>query len=416
MSHRTKAYIAIFTVALAARLICLAWWMPKLNPDVDMDSHRSLARNLAAGKGFIAVAPNGRELPNVGRTPLYPLFLAGLAKLGGDRLGVFLAVQCILWGAICLLTTLLASRWLPWNAAIAAGLLVAFDPNAVVRGLDLRTETLFTLLLLSGTCVLAWRNRRPWGWLWTGVLWSLTSLCRPIAVWLWGIALILAIAWRARVACLTMFLVGFLPLLGLWAARNAAVTGRWFFSTNATDNLLESWAAGVEAKQRGVDVAVVQKQLQANIGTVEFFDNRESFEHRLQESRRTSRQILLSAPRLTVQEAALGWGKLLLGPGQRTLEPSLRQPEPPSLWWPPLYSIALGVALILGVAGLWKLGRSALLPGILLLYFVALAGGPVSYSRYRVPITPLLALLAVAGVCPSRESRSQSPPTTKAAE
>jgi hypothetical protein len=30
-------------------------------------------------------------------------------------------------------------------------------------------------------------------------------------------------------------------------------------------------------------------------------------------------------------------------------------------------------------------------------YFVALAGGPVSYSRYRVPITPLLAVLAVAG-------------------
>jgi hypothetical protein len=215
-----------------------------------------------------------------------------------------------------------------------------------------------------------------------------------------------------------MFLVGFLPLLGLWAARNATMTGRWFFSTNATDNMLESWAAGVEAKQRGVDVAVVQKELQARVGTVEFFDDRESFEHGLQESRRVSRQILLSTPLLTLQEAALGWGKLLLGPGQRTLEPSLRQPQPRhpmSGWWPPLYSIALGVALILSVVGLWKLGRSALLPGILLLYFVALAGGPVSYSRYRVPITPLLALLAVAGVWPCRESSLQEPPATKVA-
>jgi MFS family permease len=415
MSQQTKACVAIFTMAVVVRLICLALWMPKLNPDVDMDSYHSLARNLAAGKGFVAIAPDGRELPNVGRTPLYPLFLAGLIKSGGDRLGVFLAVQCMLWGAICLLTTLLAARWLPWNGAVAAGLLVAFDPNAVMRGLDLRTETLFTLLLLAGTCVLAWRNQRPWGWLWTGVLWSLTSLCRPIGVWLWVVVLILAIIWRARAAWLAMFLVGFLPLIGLWTARNAAVTGQWFFSTNATDNLLESWAAGVEAKQQGVDVAIVQKELQARVGTVEFFDNRESFEHRLQESRRSSRQILLSAPLLTLREAALGWGKLLLGPGQRTLEPSLRQSQPPSRWWPPLYSIALVGVLILSVVGLWKLGRSALLPGILLLYFVALAGGPVSYSRYRVPITPLLALLAVAGAWDSREPRSQDPPTTKVA-
>src|SRR5208282_336193 len=183
-----------------------------LNPDVDMDSYRSLARNVIAGKDFVAAGPDGREMPDVGRTPLYPLFLAGLIKLGGDRLGVFLTVQCVLWGIISWLTILLAARWLPWNSAMAAGLLVAVDPNAVMRGLDLRTETLFTLVLLGGTCVLAWRGERPWGWFWTGLLWSLASLCRPIAMWLWGIALILTILWDRRAACFAAFLIGFLPL------------------------------------------------------------------------------------------------------------------------------------------------------------------------------------------------------------
>ena len=139
------------------------------------------------------------------------------------------------------------------------------------------------------------------------------------------------------------------------------------------------------------------------VGTVEFFDDRDSFSNRLQNSLHTSRRILLSAPLITLKEAALGWGKLLLGPGQRTLEPSLLKPEPPSRWWPPLYSVALLVVLVLSGVGVWKLGHSALLPGILLLYFVALAGGPVSYSRYRVPITPLLAVLAVAGACGSEK-------------
>ncbi|MGD0059037.1 MAG: glycosyltransferase family 39 protein [Verrucomicrobiia bacterium] len=403
MSHRTKMCIAVFGVAVMVRLICLAYWMPRLNPDVDMDSYRSLARSVVAGNGFVATGPDGREMPDVGRTPLYPLFLAGLMKLSGDRLGVFLTVQCVLWGMISWLTILLAARWLSWNRAMAAGLLVALDPNAVMRGLDLRTETLFTLVVLGGTCALAWRNERSWGWFWTGLLWSLASLCRPIAVWLWAVALILTIIWHRRVACFAMFLIGFLPLLGLWMARNAAVTGQWFFSTNAADNLLESWAAGVDADRRGVDVVTTRDELRHGVGTVEFFDDRDSFSNRLQNSLHTSRRILLSAPLITLKEAALGWGKLLLGPGQRTLEPSLLKPEPPSRWWPPLYSVALLVVLVLSTVGVWKLGHSALLPGILLLYFVALAGGPVSYSRYRVPITPLLAVLAVAGACGSEK-------------
>jgi hypothetical protein len=403
MSHRTKMCLAVFGVAVVVRLLCLAYWMPKLNPDVDMDSYRSLARSVVGGKGFVAAGPDGRETPDVGRTPLYPLFLAGLIKLAGDRLGVFLTVQCVLWGVISWLTIWLAARWLPWNRAMIAGLLVALDPNAVMRGLDLRTETLFTLVLLGGVCVLARSSKRPWDWFWTGLLWSLASLCRPIAVWLWGVALILTIVWHRRAACFAMFLIGFLPLIGIWVARNESVTGSFFFSSNPTENLLVSWAAGVDADRRGVDVVTVQNELRHEVGTVEFFDDRESFANRLQISLHRSRQILLSAPLITLKEAALGWGKLLLGPGQRTLEPSLLKPEPPSRWCPPLYSAALLVVIVLSVVGVWKLGYSAVLTGILLLYFVALAGGPVSYSRYRVPITPLLAVLAVAGACGSEE-------------
>jgi hypothetical protein len=398
MSHRAKLCLAVFGVAVVVRLVCLAYWMPKLNPGVDMDSYRSLARNVVAGKGFVAPAPDGREMPNVGRPPLYPLFLAGLITLSGDRLAVFLTVQCVLWGVVSALTTVLAARWLPWNRSTVAGLLVALDPNAVMRGLDLRTETLFSLLLLGGVCLLAWRSERPLAWFWTGLLWSLTSLCRPIGLWLWIIALVLTIVWHRRAACFAMFLVGFLPLVGLWVARNAMMTGKCFFSSNSTDYLLLSWAAGVDADQRGIDIVTAQNELRHRVGTVEFFDDRESFAHRLENSFRTSRQILSSAPLIALKEAMLGCGKLLLGPGQKTLDPSLLKPEPPSRWWPPLYSLALLVVVVLSIVGVCRLGWTALLPGILVLYFVVVAASPVTYSRYRVPVIPLLAVLAVAGV------------------
>ena len=123
--------MAVFLIALAIRLIALAHVLPTLRPDVDLDSYHSLARSLAGGKGFVAVATSGHELPNVARTPVYPLFLAGLICVGGDRLGLFLVVQCALGALTCVLTFLIATRWLrPWLSTLA-GFLVAVDPNSI---------------------------------------------------------------------------------------------------------------------------------------------------------------------------------------------------------------------------------------------------------------------------------------------
>lgn len=61
----------------------------------------------------------------------------------------------------------------------------------------------------------------------------------------------------------------------------------------------------------------------------------------------------------------------------------------------PMYTIALAGAILLGAVGAKRLGRESVLPAALVLYFVALAGGPESNSRFRVPITPMLAILAV---------------------
>jgi len=133
VSRNTKLSIALFGLALVLRLITLMFVLPKLRPDLDLDSYHSLANSLAAGKGFVAVAPNGHELPNVARTPVYPLFLAGLVRVGGDRVGVFLAMQCVLGALTCALTVLLAARWLRPQVSILAGLLVAIDPNSILR-------------------------------------------------------------------------------------------------------------------------------------------------------------------------------------------------------------------------------------------------------------------------------------------
>ena len=402
MSDRAKFLAAVFVVALMIRLITLAVLLPQLKPDVDLDSYRSLARNLAARKGFVAISEAGQELPNVARTPVYPLFLAGMIRLGGDRLGLFLAAQCLLGAATCGLTVLLAARWLPPRLAAMAGLLVAIDPNSVMRCSDLRTETLFTFLLAAGTCLLAWRVEKAWAWLVCGLLWSVAALCRPIAVYLpvvvLGVLAVSRLAWRTRFVYLAVFLAGFLPLLGLWAARNAVLTDQWFVSTIATHNLLMYRAAGVEAEKSSTNLEEMQRRFAAECGDVQFVSDRASFARSLECYRQTAMSVLRTARRRMIEQTTIGWGRVLFGPGTRSIDAMLREPRAAIYWWPPLHVVGLALVSGLSFLGAMKLRSGGILLTVLVFYFVILTGGPESNSRFRVPITPMLAVLAMAGL------------------
>jgi len=391
-------FVAVGLLALAIRLLALGIMLPRMKPDIDLDSYRSLGQNLAAGNGFVAPATDGRTLPNIARTPVYPLFLAALIRLGADRLALFLVGQCVLGAATCLLTGILALRWLSRPAAVAASVLVALDPNSIVRCVDLRAETLFTLLLIGGACLLVWQDKHWWSWTLAGLLWSLAALCRPIAVWLWLVVAAVIFIRRLRLVYLLAFLAGYLPLEGIWAARNATLTGHAFISTISTYNLLMYRGAGVETERTKKPFEVVQRQFLEKFGDVQFFEGRDGFEPRLGDYRHEGSRILLSNLAITTKQVVLGWGKLLFGPGAHSIDNMLREPGGRSRWWPSVYALALIAVVASSVLGVAKLGREAALLSAVGLYFVLLAAGPESNSRFRAPIIPVLAVLAVAGV------------------
>lgn len=398
----------IFVVALVLRLIALIVILPQLRPDADADSYRSLARSLVVGKGFVAVGPSGRELPNVARTPVYPLFLAGLIRLGGDRLGLFLAGQCVLGALSCAVVVMMARRWLGSLASMLAGLLVAIDPNSVLRCSDLRTETLFTLLVVGAAGLMVWRSDKIWGWFVSGYLWSLAALTRPIAIWIWVVVLVIVFArpvsWRDRGLYFAVFLVGYVPLLGVWAARNHAVTGRCFVSSISTYNLMFR-AGGIEAEIEGRTIADVEQEFREQYGDIQFVESQSRFEQSRQTYRRAAIRRLAQSPRIAIKQAVLGWGKLLFGPGARALDYARTEVGSPAGWWRPLYSLALGAVVFFSIVGAKRLGREAIVPVLLTVYFVGLAGGPESNSRFRVAVTPLLAVLATTGVCGQKRTK-----------
>lgn len=395
MSLRVLA-LGVFLIALAIRLLALAHFLPRIKPDVDLDAYRSLARSLAQGHGFVASGPGGEMLPQVDRTPVYPLFLAGLMRIGGDRLGLFLGTQCVVGALTCALTVLLAARWLAPKYSALAGLLVALDPNTISRCVDLRTETLFTLLVVAGACALVRRSDKTWAWLLAGLIWSVATLCRPIAIGLWVVALLVAVTERQRRWQFVAFLTGFVSLIVLWSTRNVTLTGHWFFSTAATYNLYVVRASGVEAEREGINHNEMQDRFAPRFLHVEYFKDRKSFETGLHDCRRASREIFTAAPGIAAKQFVLGWFKVLLGPGARSLENSLRDPERNARVWPAVYAVMLAGATLAAIFGAYRLGRPALLLPLLVIYFTLLSGGGGGNSRFRTPMTPMLTILAVA--------------------
>jgi hypothetical protein len=158
----------------------------------------------------------------------------------------------------------------------------------------------------------------------------------------------------------------------------------------------------------------VQHRYLKEIGDLEFYDGPQAFDQRIEAYHRISREVMRPVPFLVAKEAVLGWGKLLFGPGQRALELWVRNPDRGSRWWAIPYSLALATLVALAVWGTVRLRRAAVLPAALIVYFVVTGGGPGTNSRFRCPIIPELAILAVAGVVgssvpPSRQTAEEKP-------
>lgn len=227
---------ALLLTATVLRLGVVCWNPAALAEDRDL--YWGLAKELAAGRGFVH--------PDLGhatayRPPLYPLVLAGIVKAGGE-IGCLAVVQTGLG---------VATVWLTWwlgqllnltrRASFVAAGLVAVNP-LLLRSTGLAmTETLCTFLVTLMLCLAAALHRQPsleqpsWGWkrFGLGMVVGLTALCRPT---IWAFVILAApvamvgkprLSWRAWL----MMLCGTALVVSPWAIRNWSVFGRPIVTT-----------------------------------------------------------------------------------------------------------------------------------------------------------------------------------------
>jgi 4-amino-4-deoxy-L-arabinose transferase-like glycosyltransferase len=351
-----------------------------------------------------------------------------------------------------IMLSLLALIWawrIAWSLggafpAFVAAFLLALDiPSAILMN-TVMSETVFYCVLIG---VLAAAksliDHREKGAIartaLLGGLLGVLTLCRPVAMF--AFVFVAPFAWFAlfprkrRALAMIVFLLASLLLPSLWTARNWVRTGKPVYCSIGAGNLYYYRAAWNQARLEGRSFDSVSK---------EFI--RKSFEEYPNEAERTAfidreaRQILLSHPGLTVLQGVQGFVRMAFGISSTGLE-FLAKPrgkwggekdmnDPGDMGVGSLYrwifndcpawvaglkvwSVAQMLLMYagIGLVAIRLARRRHFLPSgasegsglflafcaVLIVYFFFISLGPMTDSRFRVPILPPLCMISAAG-------------------
>ncbi len=233
---RRPAYVitAIFLLALALRLpfsLFCPW------SSGDSSGYQQIALNLIAGHGFSWSTSPPFE-PNLYRTPVYPLFLAGVYSIFGPGARAVYLLQAAIGSIVCCLTYATARQFWNGHTASVAALLCCTDLFAAYYVGNILTETLFTLFMSCAIFLLAraYQTGQRQTMALTGALLGLAALCRPeSAIFpLFAAATLVWVSSSRRMSlCLGLVLVGCAVLAAVpWLGRNWRVTDGMVFLVN----------------------------------------------------------------------------------------------------------------------------------------------------------------------------------------
>lgn len=279
-----RKLLLIFFCAFIIRLLFLSVAVMGTNGGVGeeiprFDGYYNIAENILAGNGFSqsTVSP---FIPDSIRTPLYPLFLAGLLFIFKNYAGVIF-VQIIVASAIPLLAYRIAKQLLAnTRLATVVAVVLVFEPLAVNLASTVQVETFFTALLLGGLMLfLEYEKERKLRTLaYASGLLALATLARPTVQYL-PFLLIAFIFFRLRgnwnralVHSLAMVIV-FYSLSAPWLIRNYLQFGNPALSVQSVSvpyGFLIPSAMALEAR-RGF--TAVQQEFFQGIGNLKDYND-----------------------------------------------------------------------------------------------------------------------------------------------
>ena len=343
------------------------------------------------------------------RPPGYPAILATLRMIDNTYAGVSLMQVGFGLGALAL-TYALASRTSGTRAATLATWWLALSPIHIIDSSVLLTEVPFSVFLLISILLLApivdRDSLQRWRWPASGLALGIATLIRPIAFYLPLLILLVMGLSKLRRRLLIpalLFLIAFALPVGGWLARNYKVTGVATISTIQGINLAYYRAAGAIAAQDQISVDEAQERM-LDLVVSEGGPGLNPAQRARVEARVGLREILRH-PRGYVQTAVRGTAYTLAGPARSRFVERLRGTGVEFMI--PALVVASGAsAILLSIASTigaiaWLRAREwrrLLLIGLPLAYLLVIAAGHEAWARFRVPLEPMMTILAAVGV------------------
>ena len=220
---------------MALRLaFALGYWVDKPLTH-DEREYLLIARNVADGRGFVHLQPDGSPVPGeyFGRAPVYPIFLAGIIRATGGSpddgpllLRSIRVAQAVLGGALVWFVAWFAGSAAGSKAAATAAWLAAVYPPLVWTPAFVWSETLFSVLALGCAAVLSRERRTPRMFVAAGALAGLAVLTRPAMLFFLPLAA-LWLAWRREWRGVAFLALACALVVAPWTIRNAREYGRF---------------------------------------------------------------------------------------------------------------------------------------------------------------------------------------------
>jgi 4-amino-4-deoxy-L-arabinose transferase-like glycosyltransferase len=383
----------------------------------DSSTYQGPARALVQ-LGRYSESPEVSNHPEIERTPGYPLFIAFSYLLPGEHDRTMLILQIIISVATVALGATIAGGLWGNKARAPAALLLALDPISLLYSQLVLSDSLFVFMLaLHLWLVLRLLTTKQNEWLLAsgaGFTLAAATFVRPITYYFIA-PLLLAIIWTFRRngnAWRRSLLAGFLvwiawaPLVFGWQWRNYRLTGVSDFSATQNLTLFFYRGGGIVAQQQGITLDEAQGQLLALVPPAAKASDAAWYAYCRQEGIRMIREN----PVLTLKDQMNGAGRTLLGPGGGIFDAYFGSTARYVTAYSAIYLIGIYVLVLICLIKLLR-QRMLNMPQhvflwLVVVYLVAISAGPEAYSRFRLPIMPILAVYAAGGWIQSRYTDS----------
>ncbi len=410
-SYERAALWPWLAIWFAAVLIRLVYFWQIHDTDLarvllgDADVYDAWAQRLAAGAWL------GDKV--FYQAPLYPYFLGIIYKLGGHSLVLVRLVQIAAGACSCVFLGKATEHFISRRAGHVAGVLMALCPTLIFFDCLIQKAVLdvffLTLALLLAACAARQERAVPW-WLALGSGFGLLTLTRENALVM--LPLLLAWAWQhGRGRAVLLVVAGTMGVLLPVALRNKLVGGEFHLTTSQMGPnfyignnsqadgtyrpLLPGRGDAAYEQKDAVDLAERGLGRKLTPGEVSAFWMYKSLDFIRAEPWQWTK--------LMARKGFLVWNAKELGD---TEEQSAYAAHSPLLRWlsAVLHFGVLCPLAVMGMVWMWPHRRRALwvVGAVALAYAVSVAAFYV-FARYRLPLFPMVILLAGGGLAEVRE-------------